>query len=56
MDSSRQFANHSFNPRTGKYKWLIFLATLMSTTSYILLLLRWHGRTNWVETMYIFPG
>ncbi|KUI57106.1 Vacuolar membrane amino acid uptake transporter fnx2 [Cytospora mali] len=45
-----------FIRNTGKYKWLIYLATLMSATSYILLLLRWHGKTNWIESLYIFPG
>ncbi|ROV95903.1 hypothetical protein VSDG_05240 [Cytospora chrysosperma] len=45
-----------FIRKTGKYKWLVLLATLMSASSYTLLLLRWHGRTNWIETLYIFPG
>ncbi|ROW07674.1 hypothetical protein VMCG_03348 [Cytospora schulzeri] len=45
-----------FIRKTGKYKWLISLATLMSASSYALLLLRWHGKTNWLETLYIFPG
>ncbi|KAK7744070.1 hypothetical protein SLS53_003588 [Cytospora paraplurivora] len=41
---------------TGRYKWLIYLATLMSASAYSLLLLRWHGQTNWIESLYIFPG
>lgn len=43
-------------PSTGRYKWLVYLATLMSASAYTLLLLRWHGRTNWLESLYIFPG
>ena len=51
------FADNAFtNYSTGRYKWLIYLASLMSASSYTLLLLRWHGRTNWVESLYIFPG
>ncbi|KAK2597096.1 hypothetical protein N8I77_012964 [Diaporthe amygdali] len=45
-----------FIRNTGKYKWLIYLATLMSASAYTLLILRWHGRTNWLESLYIFPG
>lgn len=41
---------------TGKYKWLMFLAALLSASSYTLLILRWHGSTGWLETLYIFPG
>lgn len=28
----------------------------MSASAYSLLLLRWHGQTNWIESLYIFPG
>lgn len=48
--------NFLANNSTGKYKWLIYLASLMSASAYTLLLLRWHGRTNWLESLYIFPG
>ncbi|KAF3762220.1 MFS general substrate transporter [Cryphonectria parasitica EP155] len=41
---------------TGKYRWLISLASLLSACSYTLLLLRWHGNTSWWETLYIAPG
>lgn len=41
---------------TGRYKWLVYLATLMSASAYALLILRWHGNTNWWESLYIFPG
>ncbi|KAL3589651.1 hypothetical protein FPOAC2_11822 [Fusarium poae] len=42
--------------RTGRYKLVLLVATLTSAVSYILLLLRWHGRTNVWESLYIFPG
>ncbi|KAK8017374.1 major facilitator superfamily transporter, partial [Apiospora rasikravindrae] len=41
---------------TGRYKPLLLFATLASSTSYLLLLLRWHGRTSVWESLYIFPG
>ncbi|KAI3327256.1 MFS general substrate transporter [Xylariaceae sp. AK1471] len=42
--------------RTGKYKWLIYLSVLSGALSYSLLLARWHGDTNWLESFYILPG
>ncbi|KAF5016751.1 hypothetical protein F66182_11458 [Fusarium sp. NRRL 66182] len=42
--------------RTGRYKALILLAAVSSITSYTLMLLRWHGQTNWLESLYVFPG
>ncbi|KAI1872974.1 uncharacterized protein JN550_003848 [Neoarthrinium moseri] len=42
--------------QTGRYKALLILATLLGITSYLLLILRWQGNTNWVESLYIFPG
>lgn len=45
-----------FFSSSGQYKWLIFLAASMSAGSYTLLILRWHGNTNWLESLYIFPG
>lgn len=42
--------------RTGRYKALILVATIVSSTGYLLLILRWHGNTNWFESLYIFPG
>tara|TARA_R110002003_G_scaffold48_30_gene4201 strand:- start:4811 stop:6274 length:1464 start_codon:yes stop_codon:yes gene_type:complete len=42
--------------RTGRYKFLILVATLVSSSGYLLLILRWHGNTNWLESLYIFPG
>lgn len=34
----------------------MFLASLLSASCYTLLILRWHGNTNWLETLYIVPG
>ncbi|KAK4142884.1 major facilitator superfamily domain-containing protein [Dichotomopilus funicola] len=42
--------------RSGRYKPLILLATTLSSLSYLLLMLRWHGHTNLFESLYIFPG
>ncbi|OBR02258.1 Major facilitator superfamily transporter [Colletotrichum higginsianum IMI 349063] len=42
--------------RTGRYKSLLIVATIASSFSYFLLLLRWHGDTNAWESLYIVPG
>ncbi|RBA18483.1 hypothetical protein FPRO05_10776 [Fusarium proliferatum] len=42
--------------RTGRYKALIIFSAVSSITSYTLMLLRWHGQTNWLESLYVFPG
>ncbi|WDK16821.1 major facilitator superfamily transporter [Colletotrichum graminicola] len=42
--------------KTGRYKYLLIIATIASLISYILLLLRWHGNTNVWESLYIVPG
>ncbi|PNP79470.1 hypothetical protein FNYG_07086 [Fusarium nygamai] len=42
--------------RTGRYKALIIFSAISSITSYALMLLRWHGQTNWLESLYVFPG
>lgn len=42
--------------RTGRYKELILLVTVSSSGAYLLLILRWRGKTNWLEALYIFPG
>ncbi|KAF2127802.1 MFS general substrate transporter [Dothidotthia symphoricarpi CBS 119687] len=42
--------------RTGRYKSLIIVATLGASIGYLLLILRWHGNTNWLESLYIIPG
>jgi hypothetical protein len=43
-------------PRTGTYKKLLVLATTISSSAYLLLLLRWHGDTNVWKSLYILPG
>ena len=42
--------------KSGRYRLLTILATLISSSSYILLLLRWHGNTDIWESLYIIPG
>jgi predicted MFS family arabinose efflux permease len=42
--------------RTGRYKRLMVLATICSSFSYLLLLLRWHGNTNIFESLDILPA
>lgn len=42
--------------RSGRYKSLCISATLAGCASYALLMLRWHGETNWLESLYIVPG
>ncbi|OCK82915.1 major facilitator superfamily transporter [Lepidopterella palustris CBS 459.81] len=42
--------------RFGRYKALIVFASLSSSISYLLLILRWHGHTDWLESLYIIPG
>ncbi|KAF2704667.1 MFS general substrate transporter [Pleomassaria siparia CBS 279.74] len=42
--------------RTGRYKALISFAAACSSSAYLLLIFRWHGHTNWLESMYIIPA
>ncbi|KAI0012182.1 major facilitator superfamily domain-containing protein [Xylariaceae sp. FL0662B] len=42
--------------RTGDYKAPLVFAGAVSFSCYGLLILRWHGNTNWVESLYVFPG
>lgn len=42
--------------RTGRYKALTLGATGVASLAYLLLILRWHGNTGWLESLYIFPG
>lgn len=42
--------------RSGRYKVLCTFATISSSICYLLLMLRWHGDTNWLESLYIVPG
>lgn len=41
--------------RTGRYKALAVVASISASTGFFLLALRWHGDTNWLESLYIFP-
>ncbi|KAI1779830.1 MFS general substrate transporter [Hypoxylon cercidicola] len=42
--------------RTGYFKAPLVFAGVISFISYGLLILRWKGNTNWVESLYIVPG
>ncbi|TLD37309.1 multidrug resistance protein [Venturia nashicola] len=42
--------------RNGRYKVLAATAPLIAATCYVLLILRWHGNTNFWESLYIIPG
>ena len=42
--------------KTGQYKALTLGATSIASLAYLLVILRWHGDTNWFEALYIFPG
>ncbi|CAK7215872.1 hypothetical protein SEUCBS140593_002677 [Sporothrix eucalyptigena] len=42
--------------KTGRYRNMIRLAALSASLSYISLLFRWNGHTNWFESLYIIPG
>ncbi|KAF7960104.1 hypothetical protein EAE96_001703 [Botrytis aclada] len=42
--------------KTGHYKPILLLGAFSSLTSYTLLLLRWHGHTSFLESLYIIPG
>lgn len=42
--------------RTGRYKALAILASMSASLSYGLLILRWHGKTGWWESLDIVPG
>jgi MFS family permease len=41
--------------RTGRYKVMVLIATTSASIGYFLLIVRWHGGTNWFESLYIFP-
>lgn len=42
--------------RSGRYKSLCTFSTISSSSAYLLLMLRWHGNTSWLESLYIVPG
>jgi hypothetical protein len=41
---------------TGRYKMIAIIGGIASTSSYLLLLLRWHGHTSFLESLYIIGG
>jgi len=42
--------------RTGRYKLIAVIGALSSSTAYLLMMLRWHGHTSFLESLYIIPG
>jgi MFS family permease len=42
--------------RTGRYKLLTIAANMLGCLGYLAITVRWHGNTNWWETLYIFCG
>jgi fluoride ion exporter CrcB/FEX len=45
-----------FIPKTGRYKKLILLASLVACTAYITIILRWRGAIYGWEALEISPG
>jgi hypothetical protein len=44
------------NHRTGRYKLISAIGALSSSTAYLLMMLRWHGHTSFLESLYVAPG
>ncbi|KUJ07478.1 MFS general substrate transporter [Mollisia scopiformis] len=42
--------------KTGRYKLISLIGAFASSTSYLLMMLRWHGHTSFLESLYIIPG
>lgn len=42
--------------RKGRYKMLTLLATTCASVSYALLIIRWKGKTSWLESLEIMPS
>jgi hypothetical protein len=42
--------------RTGHYKILTILATVSSSITYVIMILRWKGQISWLESLEIVPG
>ncbi|PVH69662.1 MFS general substrate transporter [Cadophora sp. DSE1049] len=42
--------------RTGRYKLISILGAISASLSYTLMLVRWHGHTSFLESLYILPG
>ncbi|KAK3390705.1 major facilitator superfamily domain-containing protein [Podospora didyma] len=41
--------------RTGRYRMVTSVATVLSNIAYLVIFLRWRGSTGWLETLYGFP-
>lgn len=42
--------------RTGRYKLVSIIGAISSSTAYFLMIVRWHGHTSLLESLYIIPG
>lgn len=42
--------------RTGRYKFIIVLATLLGIVCYVLVLVRWRGASGWLDSIYLMLG
>lgn len=42
--------------RTGRYKLISIIGAVSSSTAYFLMMVRWHGHTSLLESLYIIPG
>jgi len=42
--------------KTGRYKNLTILAALSAASAYLMLILTWHGKTTFLESLAIIPG
>ncbi|PLB53344.1 efflux pump antibiotic resistance protein [Aspergillus steynii IBT 23096] len=41
---------------TGRYKTLLIMGTVIASSTYMLLWLRWNGHTSFWESLYVIPG
>jgi len=44
------------NHRTGRYKLISAIGAISSSTAYLLMMVRWHGHTSFLESLYIILG
>jgi hypothetical protein len=63
--SQGEFFDRSFKPtseltnandRTGRYKLIWIIGGVSAITACSLMILRWHGHTSLLESLYIIPG
>lgn len=45
-----------FARRNGRYKTLLLMGSILASSTYLLLWLRWNGHTNLWESLYVIPG